>query len=131
MKKARIWIIIGIIAVLITLITLEQIFLNNTINYLNEQTYSLESEITENENINSEYLINKINDFHVNWHKKETILCLICNHKDIENVGEQIEKLKVVIKQNDKEQAEVEIELLTLYVKTFEQLVSVTIENFF
>ena len=129
--KVRIWIIILITLSLIGLVIVEQIYVTNTIDFMKAQSNEILETIQTNENINSVDFINKINDLDEKWTKKESTLCLIVNHKDMEKVGEQIQKLKVLIVQNRKEEAEYEANLLVYYVDGYEHFISVTFQNIF
>lgn len=129
--KTRIWIIILISLSLIGLVVAEQIFVSNTIDYMKFESNSILHTIQTSENINTAEFISQIDSLDKNWTKKENVLCLIINHKDMEKVGEQIEKLKVLVNQNKKEEAEYEAQLLVYYVDGYEHFVSVTFQNIF
>lgn len=129
--KARYFIIVFLTIILIGLVVAEQLFVRSTIDLMQQETESLKTELTSAENINSQNLIDKINYIDKTWTYKENILCLIVNHKDMEKVGEQIEKLKVLIPQNQKQQAEQEIELLIYYIDGYEHFVSISFQNLF
>ena len=129
--KARYFIIVFLTIILIGLVVAEQLFVRSTIDLMQQETENLKTELTSAENINSQNLIDKINYIDKTWTDKENILCLIVNHKDMEKVGEQIEKLKVLIPQNQKQQAEQEIELLIYYIDGYEHFVSISFQNLF
>ncbi len=129
--KTRYFIIVFLTIILIGLVVAEQLFVRSTIDLMQQETENLKTELTSAENINSQNLIDKINYIDKTWTDKENILCLIVNHKDMEKVGEQIEKLKVLIPQNQKQQAEQEIELLIYYIDGYEHFVSISFQNLF
>lgn len=129
--KARIWIIILITLGLIGLVVVEQIYVNNTIEYMTTSSMEIYDYIQQNETINTDELIEKIDSLDTNWTEKENTLCLIVNHRDMEKVGEQIQKLKVLIRQNKKQEAEFEAKLLVYYVDGYEHFIAVTFQNIF
>lgn len=129
--KARIWLIIFLAVALIGLVVTEHIFVTDTINYLKTESQSIKNEIFSSDNINSEELKYRIKMLDENWTKKENTLCLIVNHKDMEKVGEQIEKLKVLIEQNKKQEAEYEVQLLVYFVEGYEHFIAVSFQNIF
>lgn len=129
--KARITIIILLALGLVGMVIAEQIYVADTLKYMQNETEQIKTTIFENENINTSFLIDKINLLDENWKKRENILCFIVNHKDMENVGEQIQKLKVLISQNKKEEAEYEAQLLVYYVDGYEHFIAVTFQNIF
>ncbi len=129
--KVRLFSIIFITLSLIALVVVEQIYVSHTIEYMNSATSEIYDYIKQNEDINIPELIEKINVLDEKWTKKENILCLVVNHRDMEKVGEQIQKLKVLIPQNKKEEAEFEAELLVYYVDGYEHFIAVTFQNIF
>ena len=129
--KTRITIIILLALGLIGMVIAEQLYVADTLKYMQTETDQIKTAIFENDDINSTFLIEKINALDENWKKRENILCFIVNHKDMEKVGEQIEKLKVLIPQNKKEEAEYEAQLLVYYVDGYEHFIAVTFQNIF
>ena len=81
--------------------------------------------------MNIEAISEKIEQFSENWSKKENILCLVINHNDLEKIGEQTEKLKVLVKQNKKEEAEYESALLYFFAESYEHIISASFQNIF
>ena len=129
--KTRITIIIMLAIGLIGMVIAEQLYVADTLKYMHTETDIIKKAIFENDDINSAFLIEKINALDENWKQRENVLCLVVNHKDMEKVGEQIEKLKVLIPQNKKEEAEYEAQLLVYYVDGYEHFISVTFQNIF
>lgn len=129
--KTRIAIIILLALGLIGMVIAEQLYVADTLKYMQTETEQIKTTIFENNDINSTFLIEKINALDENWKQRESMLCFIVNHKDMEKVGEQIEKLKVLISQNKKEEAEYEAQLLVYYVDGYEHFVAVTFQNIF
>ena len=129
--KTRITIIILLALGLIGMVVAVQLYVADTLKYMQTETDQIKTAIFENDDINSTFLIEKINALDENWKKRENILCFIVNHKDMEKVGEQIEKLKVLIPQNKKEEAEYEAQLLVYYVDGYEHFIAVTFQNIF
>lgn len=129
--KTRIAIIILLALGLIGMVIAEQLYVADTLKYMQTETEQIKTTIFENNDINSTFLIEKINALDENWKQRESMLCFIVNHKDMEKVGEQIEKLKVLISQNKKEEAEYEAQLLVYYVDGYEHFIAVTFQNIF
>lgn len=127
MKRHIIIIVVSVI--LIGLMIFEQIYIRNTLNELRDQTLYLYSEIHTQENINTEDLIFSVEKLDDYWKTKENFLCLTINHKDMEKIGEQITKLITYINQNNKEDAEYEVELLKYYVEGNEHVMIANFQN--
>lgn len=129
--KTRYVIIMLMFLVLIGLVCAEQIFVRNTINLMKLKVNDLIVEIDSIDAIDNQSVTQKIQDLDYIWMQKEQVLCLIVNHKDMENVGEQIAKLKTLISQNNKQKAEQELDLLNYYIDCYEHFVSISWQNLF
>ena len=129
--RTRILIILLLTLLLVGLVTVESIFVHSTIDYLKTESISLQTLIRESENIDTKTLQIKLNEFDEKWMEKENVLCLVINHKDMERVGEQIKKLKTLSRQNDKIQAEQEIDLLVYYISGYDHFAKISFQNIF
>lgn len=129
--KSRYITIVCLFLLLIAVVVAEQIFVRNTIDTMQIKVNELNHEVQVANEISSSNFTQKISEIETLWNEKEQILCLIVNHKDMENVGEQIAKLKVLFSQNDKQKAEQELELLIYYIDNYEHFVSISLQNLF
>lgn len=125
----RILIIILITIILLTGIIWEQIYINDSLNGLKNRTTNVYELITTNQTINTENIIDHVEELDEFWKDRENWLCLVINHKDMEKVGEQITKLTSLTRQNSKEDAEYEVELLKYYVEGYEHIMNLTFQN--
>lgn len=129
MKKVVSVIIVSLL--LVAMVIVEQIFVQNTLDLLIEQSQNLNSVIETVENINTNQLnesIQKLDEF---WTEKEKLLCLSINHNDLNKVGEQIKKVKMYISQNKKDECLVEIETLIFYANSYKHVMEIDPQNIF
>lgn len=129
--RTRIWIILVLTLLLAGLVATESIFVSNTIEYLKTESTEVETLIKENENINTDLITNKLNEFDEKWTQKENIMCFVINHRDMEKVGEQLKKLKTLAGQNNKQEAEQEIDLLIYYINGYDHFAKFSFQNIF
>lgn len=125
----RYWIILLLGFAIIGAVVWEQIYVVNTIDNLKSKTSALYDTIFNSDNVNTNQIINSVEELDDYWKERENFLCIIFNHKDIEKVGEQITKLTVLTLQNSKQEAEYEVELLKYYVEGYEHIMGVTFQN--
>ena len=107
----------------------EQIFINNSISTLKEKTNNVYELVHSSTILNDDEIINKINDLNDFWSTRESQLCIIINHKDMEKVGEQITKLLTSCKENNIEQSLIEVDLLKYYTEGYEHIIKLTFQN--
>lgn len=121
--------VITITILLFTIVILEQIYVDNTLNLLLQKIDNMNTEISITENIKTENIINLSTDLDEFWTKKERILCLFINHNDLSKVGEQIKKVKTFIEQNSKDDCECELDVLKFYAESYRHVMEINIQN--
>ena len=125
----RIILIIGMTILLFSALVWEQIFINDSISLLKIKCENVYNLVKTSENLSEDSTIDVVNDLNILWSDRESKLCLVINHKDMERVGEQIIKVLSLCKQNDKKQANNEIELLKYYTDGYEHSIKLTFQN--
>lgn len=129
MKKAIhiILIVLGLIA----LCTVEQIIAEKYLNDVQEKVDNLYTEFLAAENIINTKLIANTNQLADFWKEKENVLCTFVNHKDIEEIGEEITKLQSSVKNNNSEQYLQSIDLIKFYLQGYKHIIGISIQNVF
>lgn len=121
--------IITISVLLIVLVIVEQIFIENTFNELEGEVVSIKQSISQTDDINTQENDDLIEQLYTYWDKKEEIMCLTMNHKDLDKIGEQISKIKTYITENNKEYAIYEIDILLFYIHSYQKVTNLTFKN--
>lgn len=125
------WLIVLIVTVLLSgLVTFSEVYVNQTLNTvlydisLLQTNLSLsENNINTNENLE---ISSRINDY---WGRREKIICLGYNHKDMEKIGEQATKINTLVLQNDKKACTYELEILKYYVEGYKDIITCNFQN--
>lgn len=91
----------------------------------------ISSIISSTDNINTEEIEIGCNEIDIFWTKRERILCLFINHNDLNKIGEQIKKIKVYVRQNNKENCQYELETLKFYNKSYRHVFEINFQNLF
>ncbi len=81
--------------------------------------------------INTQEIIDLTNDLEDYWTKKESVLCTFINHKDIEDIGVEISKLKPAIKENEKQIFVESINLISFFLESYEHMIGINAQNIF
>ncbi len=81
--------------------------------------------------VNTEEIISRTNDLEDYWTKKESVLCTFINHKEIEDIGVEISKLKSAIKENEKHVFVESLNLISFYLKSYEHMIGINAQNIF
>lgn len=129
MKKA---INIGIIVLfLIAICAVEQILSTKYLNEVETRVDKIYETFASLEEINNTKLISQMSELENFWTKKESVLCNFVNHKDIEDIGVEINKLHSAINQNDKNQFGQSLNLIKFYLDAYTHILGISIQNVF
>lgn len=123
------FIIISIFLILIGLCVWEDVYLATNLKLLNEKAQNLAEIVRNAENVDDEIIAEKIQDIDKFWTKTENLFCLVVNHINMEEAGEQISKIKTLSSLNKKEELLVEIDLLVYFSESYEHIIVPHIQN--
>ena len=127
MKKTISFIIVTII--LLSVVIAEQIYIDKTLDDLILKIDTLNTQTALVENINTEEINKTAEDLDDFWTKNEDILCVLVNHNDLTKIGEEIKKIKVYIKDNNKDDFVYELDTLKFYATTYKDVFQLNIQN--
>lgn len=129
MKKA---IHISIIILFLVAICLtEQLLYKEYFNETSKKIENLRVIAEISTDINTQEIIDLTNDLEDYWTKKESVLCTFINHKDIEDIGVEISKLKSAIKENEKQIFVESINLISFFLESYEHMIGINAQNIF
>ncbi|MCI6542540.1 MAG: DUF4363 family protein [Firmicutes bacterium] len=129
MKKA---IHISIIILFLVAICLtEQLLYKKYFNETSKKIENLRVIAEISTDINTQEIIDLTNDLEDYWTKKESVLCTFINHKDIEDIGVEISKLKSAIKENEKQIFVESINLISFFLESYEHMIGINAQNIF
>lgn len=123
------FVIISIFLILIGLCVWEDVYLSSNLKSLNEKAKNLAEIVRSSENVNSELVTKEIKELDNFWTKTENLFCLVVNHINMEEAGEQISKIKTLSELNKKEELLVEIDLLIYFSQSYEHIIVPHIQN--
>ena len=127
MKKI-VWVVI-ITIMLFSIVIAEQIFVDGCLNDLDKKIDDIYSTALLEEDVNKENVINLTDDIDIFWTENEKILCLFINHNDLNKVGEEIKRMKVLVAQNKKDEFFNELEILKFYADSYRHVMEINIQN--
>ena len=120
-----------IVLFLIAICTVEQILAQTYLNGVQNRIEDISYEYLASAEINTTKLISKTNELESYWTEKESVLCNFVNHKDIEDIGIEINKMQNAIKENSREQFAQSIDLIKFYLKGYQHVIGISIQNIF
>lgn len=123
------FIIIALFVLLLGCCITEEIVLKTNLEDLHAQSLSIKNLIIQNENVNTSEITEAILKLETFWNKTESYFCVVVNHINMEEAGEQIAKIKTLSYQNKKDELLLELDLLIYYSKSYEHILVPNIQN--
>lgn len=123
--------VIVIILFLIGICLTEQLLANKYLNEMKEKMTSLNNYFISVNNLADTKLINDTNAIEEFWTKKEEVLCNFVNHKDIEDIGVELNKMQSAIKNDDKDAYTESLKLIFFYINSYRHVIGISIQNIF
>lgn len=120
-----------IILVIIGICLAEQLLSSNYLNELSKKTDHIESLLYVTEDINLNDIPYFTDELYTYWSEKENILCTFVNHKEIDDIGVEINRLKTALKLNDRDKYEESLNLINYYTKSYQHVIRVNFQNIF
>ena len=124
----------GVILVVLSLVAIcicEQLMVDTSINYLNEQSLVLYNLSTNTENVNTEEIIEKTYQLKDYWKEKESMLCFFINYKDMSEMSNEIVRMTSYAQDNIKEEYLASLRLVLYYCETFDHITGFSFNNIF
>lgn len=124
----RIITIATLFAILLFLALYELFAVNSLIDNLNQQSTNLQIEIYNNKETvsNTLSLVNETKNY---WQKKETVLTLMFNHKDLSTITDTLSRLYSYVENNDYDNAIAEVNLLKQYADKNKWIMGFNFQN--
>lgn len=124
----RIITIATLFVILLFLALYELFAVNSLIDNLNQQSTNLQIEIYNNKETvsNTLSLVNETKNY---WQKKETVLTLMFNHKDLSTITDTLSRLYSYVENNDYDNAIAEVNLLKQYADKNKWIMGFNFQN--
>lgn len=123
------FIIISLFILLLGCCITEEVVLKTNLENLYEKSLSIKTLVEQNDNVNTSEITESILKLETFWNKTESYFCVVVNHINMEEAGEQIAKIKTLSEQNKKEELQLELDLLIYYSKSYEHILVPNIQN--
>ena len=108
----------------------ELLITGGTIERVKQANYEI-IELSKNNTTTNNELYDKLDKIGRFWADRENYLCLIFNHKDMVELGKEIEQAKSYLILDNKREAIVHLELLTEDILSLEHIVLFNLQNLF
>ena len=118
-----------IIVFLIGCCVSEEIIVTNYLKDIDGQVAEIQAYVKDKDKLNTSEILFMVENLDEDWKNKENILCMIVNHKDIEDIGLEIARLKSNIATSQVEDFNASLSLIRFYAKTYHHVMGTNLYN--
>lgn len=118
-----------ILAVLVSSCVVEEYLVNKYLQDIDFQVSQIQTFVSDKENINTNEILFMVESLDDAWQAHEAVLCLLVNHKDMEDIGLEIARLKSNISTNQVEDFNASLSLIRFFTDTYHHVMGTNIFN--
>ena len=118
-----------IFLIIITICIVEDVLVNNSLTQTQNDCFLIEQQVEKLDDIQNMEVVMLVENLEYNWTNSESQLCYLVNHKSIQEIGQEIAKMKLYIASNDFAQFEVSVELIKSYCKNYLHFMGASFHN--
>ncbi len=118
-----------IVILLAGICVLEDVMVSNSLKEMQSICFEIEGKLENYNDLKNMDIVLSIDNLEYRWHKDEASLCYMVNHKSIQEIGQEIAKLKLYISGNDIEAFKVSLEEIKFYCHSYLHFMGANIHN--
>lgn len=118
-----------IVILLAGICVLEDVMVSNSLKEMQSICFEIEGKLENYNDLKNMNIVLSIDNLEYRWHKDEASLCYMVNHKSIQEIGQEIAKLKLYISGNDIEAFKVSLEEIKFYCHSYLHFMGANIHN--
>lgn len=107
----------------------EELIVSNGLKLVMDDCLYIESISDELDDVRTMDIALAVSDLEYHWKKSESDMCYMVNHKNIQEIGLEISKLKVYQKENDPKEFRACMEAIKAYSQSYLHFMGASIHN--
>lgn len=111
------------------LVVWEEIMVNQALTTIKDKAEFLQARVYDLKAVDNDEVKNSVKEITEIWDKYENYLCFIVNHKDIEDVGMELARLKANCNVNQYEDFCSSISVILFFTEKYSHIMGVSIQN--
>lgn len=132
MTKLTLFKIFGAVFLLVAVIAacaIEDKLVVKSLKNVKTYCYQIEDAVDRNDGIVNNEVANLVDNLQYDWAKNEKKLCLLVNHKSIEQLAVEVVRLKTYIDEEEEIEFFTSLEIIKNYVETFQHFMGASFHN--
>lgn len=118
-----------ILLVLIGICIAEDLVVSSSLKEVQARCYEIEALLADKDDLKNMDIILAIDNLEFIWTEDEASMCFLVNHKNIQEIGQEIAKLKLYIPANDIDAFKVSLEEIKFYCHSYLHFMGANLHN--
>lgn len=128
MKKIA---MLALLLALVGIIVWEQLSVNSYLDEIRDITDKLTIMVSGNEQINTTQVLEEVDRLEDIWNKHENILCLLANHKDMQELSVEIARMRACVSVNQFEDFKSSLSIIIYFSEAYHHFMGISLQNIF
>lgn len=128
MKKIA---MLALLLALVGIIVWEQLSVNSYLDEIRDITDKLTIMVSGNEQINTTQVLEEVDRLEDIWNKHENILCLLANHKDMQELSVEIARMRACVSVNQFEDFKASLSIIIYFSEAYHHFMGISLQNIF
>ncbi len=118
-----------IIAFLIAICVAEEVIVSSSLRQTQQDCLFIEAAIERLDNVKNTEIALMVDNLEYDWKNNESNMCYLVNHKSVQEIGQEIAKLKLYIASDDVDNFRVSIEVIKFYCHSYLHFMGANFHN--
>ena len=118
-----------IVLILIAICITEDLVVSNSLKEVQARCYEIEMTLAGYDDLLNMDITMQIDNLEYIWQEDEAAMCFLVNHKNIQEIGQEIAKLKLYIASNDIDAFRVSLEEIKFYCHSYLHFMGANLHN--
>ena len=114
---------------LIAICCIEDDIVSKSLVRMQSECFEIERLVEEKDNIKNMDIVMEVENLEYTWLQDESNMCYLVNHKNIQEIGQEISKLKLYICENDVEAFKVSLSTIRGYCHSYPHFMGANFHN--
>ena len=120
---------IAIALILVFICLSEELVVSTSLNDIQNRCLTIERVVEEKGTLQDMEVVVALDNLEFRWSEDESKLCYMVNHKNVQEIGQEIVKARQYVTENNMEEFKVSIELIKLYCHSYLHFMGANIHN--
>lgn len=114
---------------LIAICILEEVTVSTSLRQTQEDCFLIEASVDRLDSVKNMEIAIMVDNLEYDWKQNESNMCYLVNHKSVQEIGQEIAKLKLYIASDDVANFKVSIEVIKFYCHSYLHFMGANIHN--